>query len=1419
MKFKANDTTQIDIFSKGYAIVLLQTALMLKAKLINSKFNLLLVLFSFIVSTSVVTSQTTITSSIGASTDDVEEAGSNGGSPGNMLLTSLDLEMTQDDAGGNAGTQKIGLRFNGINVPKGATITNAYITFRAVNPTSPNTNSGVTNLTINGQAADNPGTFSTTTYDLSNRSVTSSSVAWSSIASWTTGVSYNTPAINSVVQELVNRSGWSSGNSMVLIITGTGHRSAEAWDDAAANQPVLTIQYTTISLSASVTNVSTIQGSNGAIDLTVTSGTSPYAYIWSNGLTTQDLTGLTAATYTVTVTDNNGATATSAWIVQDGLALKQLYLSGATQLMDREDPISVSQSLKSSGTLTSPSIGVLNAEYRTFDEANTFYGTYTSPDGPDRVLLVGISVRNRNDIFVISVTYNGVALTQIATIDNNEEALVYIYTMVNPPVGSYYLDVDFNSNVTRAAVIGIQTLHGVHQTTPTGTPSTAIGNSNSMSLNIASAVGDLVVSVVSKRNASSSFTTSQTQRYSAYLDETRGAGNSTVATTTSTTLNWTSTNGSGYAMAGVAVKQAGGNPTTTFTQSPAMCSDFVIKAGTVTVKNYLSIISGTMPSNPNITAVLKYDAVNIITLTNPSYNSSTGLLTWTGTLGSDVTVPSGKAIVLEVTTNQTLVHFQIQYDHSSKPSLIEFSTSTYINTTSVGVYNGAWPGGSLITSAAGNTPVYVRANASDPFGYSDITGLNISVANPSLGPYAASIVSSSGCSRTYEYTLTTPSIQGDIVIAASAKEGYENTVSHSGYSNFSICPLSVSNTVTQLTSCVSNNGSISLNVTGATGPYTWSWNRTSPTGSGSGSGTQITGLAPGSYTITVTSLRGCTGTTTAVLNIPQPPSATGTITNVSCYNGVNGQIVQNISGGFSPFTYQWSGSGVSTKDRSGLSVGNYSMTVTDSGGCTSTQTYEITQPAVMVVNTNKTDPTCITEGNITFSTSGGGNTAPFSWNWTRISPSGSGNGTGTSINNLSHGTYAVTVTSAAGCTATSNVSLTEPLPPTASAFITDLICFGQSNGIINQLVQNGTLPYTYQWADSGVTTVSRTGLTAGSYSVTITDGKNCTVSKNYQITQPNVIIITPTVLQPSCSGKGSVGILITGGRQPYVFDWADMDGNQNTQSRTGLAAGIYSLTVTDNNGCTSTFSSQLNEPNCQPALEICISELSETFSTDADAFTDSYTWVVPAGAVITSGQGTPVIRVNWSGVAQGEGTICVKKSNTCGESSEFCENIYIKGVNASVLAPPVCTGADLVLYASGGMHYSWSGPDGFISSSDNPIRYNANATYSGYYTVTVTDAEGCMATAGININIADGPMTSLQVYNSSCGLANGYIDLSVFGGAVPYNYLWSDSSNSQDNFSLGRGTYFVTVTDNNGCPSVTSASVGEVNGPAVTLNE
>ena len=237
----------------------------------------------------------------------------------------------------------------------------------------------------------------------------------------------------------------------------------------------------------------------------------------------------------------------------------------------------------------------------------------------------------------------------------------------------------------------------------------------------------------------------------------------------------------------------------TFTQNPALCNDLTIKAQTISAIAYVTITSGSMPSNPAITATLKYGGTTIINLINPIYNSTTNVLTWTGVLGSDVIIPSGQALTLQFTTAQANVVFKIQYHSNTKPSRISLlPVSTFVDINSFDVYTAPYPGGSKRISGNINTTYYARSVVSTPFGYKDITGLAVNIT-PGTN-VNATCVDSSSCTRTYEYSWTTTPSTGNYYLMATAMEGYENIIKNSELLNFSVCttcpPVAVNDSAT-----------------------------------------------------------------------------------------------------------------------------------------------------------------------------------------------------------------------------------------------------------------------------------------------------------------------------------------------------------------------------------------------------------------------------------------------------------------------------------------------------------------------------------------------------------------------------------------------------------------------------------------------
>ena len=401
---------------------------------------------------------------------------------------------------------------------------------------------------------------------------------------------------------------------------------------------------------------------------------------------------------------------------------------------------------------------------------------------------MGISYRNDDWETVSSVTYGGSALTQVGTASQGNSTRTYIFRLLNPAAGTNTLTVNWSANLDQGAVIGAVTYANVNQSTPTGAFAGSSGNSSTPSVTVAGAAERLMFGVVAGRTTSDfAVTGGGTLLWSRrpFSGSTSGSGQS-KAGAASVALTWSGSSAS-WAAGGVSIIPVALTNRTTFTQSPALCSDLTVKAGLpVTVRTYLTVASGSMPTNPALTATLRYGTNVFATSSAPAYNSGTGLATWTVTPAADVTIPAGQAIALDVATAQEGVVFRIDYDSQTKPSRIELPVSTFINIDSYAVYDAAYPDGDIITEAPAGTTVYPRATVSDPFGSGDIMGMNIAITPPGTN-VAAALMGTAGCTRTYEYTWATPAVAGSYAIPATAREGYENTVTDVQALAFDLC--------------------------------------------------------------------------------------------------------------------------------------------------------------------------------------------------------------------------------------------------------------------------------------------------------------------------------------------------------------------------------------------------------------------------------------------------------------------------------------------------------------------------------------------------------------------------------------------------------------------------------------------------------
>ncbi|HWQ33930.1 MAG TPA: hypothetical protein VNQ79_13855 [Blastocatellia bacterium] len=577
-----------------------------------------------------------------------------------------------------------------------------------------------------------------------------------------------------------------------------------------------------------------------------------------------------------------------------------------------------------------------------------------------------------------------------------------------------------------------------------------------------------------------------------------------------------------------------------------------------------------------------------------------------------------------------------------------------------------------------------------------------------------------------------------------------------------------------------NDGAISISVIGGTPAYSFLWN--------DGNTSQNrTGLAAGTYSVTVTDSKGCTAAVNGIV-VGQPAgiAVTPTVTNVSCNGGNDGAITLSVTGGTSPYSFLWS-DGSTDQNRTGLMAGTYSVTVTDKNGCTkSLNGISISQPNALALSETHKDVKCNggSDGSIDLTVSGG--TEPYTYSW-------SNGATTQDLSGLATGSYSVTVTDANGCTKSLNdIPIAEPAALALSEKHTDVKCNGGSDGSIDLTVSGGTEPYSYSWSN-GATTQDLNSIPAGTYNVTVTDANGCMKSLNgITIGQPAALALSDSHLNVKCNGgsDGSIDLMVTGGTEPYGYAWSN---GATTEDLSGLAAGEYTVTVTDKNGCTAMHKVTIKQPD---ALVAEAKQVNVSCHGGSNGSID-----------LTVSGGTPEYSFAWSdgattedrsGLAAGTYSVTVTDANGCTTQ----KSVTITQPDALSLSEKhkdvKCNGGSdgsIDLTVSGGTapyKYSWS---------NGATTEDLSGIPAGTYSVTVTDANECTAKLE-NVQITEPPALALSETHKDVkcnGDSSGSIDLTVTGGSGKYTYKWSNGATTEDLSGIPAGTYSVTVTDENEC--------------------
>lgn len=707
------------------------------------------------------------------------------------------------------------------------------------------------------------------------------------------------------------------------------------------------------------------------------------------------------------------------------------------------------------------------------------------------------------------------------------------------------------------------------------------------------------------------------------------------------------------------------------------------------------------------------------------------------------------------------------------------------------------------------------------------------------GVYDVTVTDTNGCTATEPITLVEPDPLATSAVAATFTGG--DNVSCNGVSD----------------------GSLTLTVTGGTASFSYNWS--GPNGFSS-SDQNPSGLAAGAYDVTVTDDNGCTTSTSITLTEPAVVTATaGSATfnggvNVSCRGGSDGAISLAVAGGHATYSYAWTGpnSYASTdQNPNSLEAGTYDVTVTDANGCTATESIILTEPSDNLDGSLTTatynggvNISCngLSDGSITTVTTGG--TSPYLHSWT--GPNSYASST-ESPGTLEAGAYQLLLTDVNGCTFDNAITLTEPdllvAGGTAATYNggVNISCNGESDGSISLAVMGGTAAYTYAWSGpNNYSSVDQNlaALEAGSFDVIVTDDNGCTATENVVLSQPDPLAATNTPAtyvggaNTSCinASDGSIALTTTGGTAAYTYSWIGPNSFASTdQNPSALEEGSYDVTITDDNGCTTTDNAVLVDPATQVSVELLAQTVAGGFNISCTGASDgnitstpvdgvagySYSWSGPSGYSSTNSDPDMLIA--------GSYFVTITDTNGCTNTNSISLTEPANSISATAAAATYnggvnisCQGANdgsASVSINGGtpnFTYDWAGPNSY--SSINAIPTNLEV---GTYDVTVTDANGC--TAGSSITLTE-PAAAVSAtatpalfnggVNISCnGESDGSIALAVAGGTAGYTYSWtgpaSYTSSDQNPASLLAGAYNVVVTDTNGCTANASASLIE----------
>ncbi|NJK82540.1 MAG: hypothetical protein HC912_00695 [Saprospiraceae bacterium] len=694
---------------------------------------------------------------------------------------------------------------------------------------------------------------------------------------------------------------------------------------------------------------------------------------------------------------------------------------------------------------------------------------------------------------------------------------------------------------------------------------------------------------------------------------------------------------------------------------------------------------------------------------------------------------------------------------------IDASPALSLNITNIKNADCAQSSGQITVSAQGGTTPIL-------FNYG-----NGATANPVFSNLAAGV-----------YSVTATDASGCTAVQSARVEASEN--------------LQVKITNTRNATCEENNGAFTVSASNGQAPYRYD------IGNGASTNATFTNLDAGNYKVTITDAAGCS--VTEEVNIEAVPPLTlnlANIINANCNTGA-GAFTLFASGGTLPITYAMQGAApTSNPSFTNLSPGDYLITAKDANGCEAKEMITITlEGTINIDNLNITDASCgKNNGKVVIRLAPSTSNIPINFTYT-IGNQSNNDG---SFTELAAGDYELTVTSSTGCTTKSTITISETAGVASTLVNKTIAECGQSNARFTIEATEGKAPFQYSIGISNQTEPTFSNLSGGTYVVTITDANSCTATQEIEIEETPPLTINITEEKAATCGKenGSFAIQILTGTAPYTYT---IGNNTATDGRfENLAAGIFQVNVTDDNGCTDT-------------KTVAIEARDITLDADITDITPS-TCDKPNGSFSVSGlngtapyqfkiNGQPITGNKVSGLAVGAYEVLIEDAAGCTGTKTV--NIQNGGTPVEAIVGDIkiaecgqSIGSFTIVPTAGKAPYRY---DIGLGASDSPT---FNRLGGGTYSFTVTDDNGCEFVDKVTIN--ETPPITISIANQAdakCGLDNGAFDVVVTTGTPPYSYNIGNGVVANPSFSnLESGIYVVTVTDANFCITTTQATIDE----------